>query len=50
MKMNTNPYAGTKTEKNLEAAFAGSPRQETSIHTLRPWQRRKDMSRWRRCS
>ena len=48
-----NKYAGTQTEKNLEVAFAGesqaNPRQEISILTLHPRQKKKALSRSLRC-
>lgn len=44
-----NPYAGTQTEKNLEAAFAGESQAGTSIPTLLPRPRKRGMSRSQRC-
>ena len=29
-----NPYAGTQTEKNLEAAFAGESQARNKVHIL----------------
>ena len=45
-----NKYAGTQTEKNLEAAFAESHRQEISIPTLHLLQKKRVMSKLPRSS
>lgn len=47
--MSENKYAGTQTEKNLEAALQENHRQETSIHILLLLPKRKDMSRLQIC-
>ncbi len=41
-------YAGTQTEKNLEAAFAGE--SQASIHISHLLPKKKDMSRYRHFS
>ena len=38
-------YAGTKTEKNLQAAFAESLRREISTPTLQALRKKRAMSR-----
>ena len=43
--MAKNPYAGTKTEKNLWEAFAGEYRRGINIHILRLLRKRQAMSR-----
>ena len=43
-------YAGTQTEKNLMAAFAGESEARNKYTYLRPKRKRKATSRSRRCS
>ena len=48
--MKETKYAGTQTDKNLMAAFAGESEARNKYTYLRPRPRRKATSRSRRCS
>ena len=43
---NMNKYAGTQTEKNLQAAFAGESQARISTLISHPWRRKRAMSRF----
>ena len=45
-----NPYAGTQTEKNLEAALPENHRPETNILILLPRLKKRALSKLRLCS